>query len=128
MRSDFEIASATIPVCEAQKLFLPGTTKQIVVQQLNGRYAGIVSAADLHSTTDLSDRTIQEMATQRDAVLYPEMTIRNIMSEFERTETDILVVLDDPTNRVAIGTITEAHVLRTYSEELERRNQEMYSR
>jgi CIC family chloride channel protein len=128
MRSDFEIASATMPIFEAQKLFPPGTTKQIVVREQNGRYAGIVSAADLHSTTDLSDRTIQEMATQRDAVLYPEMTIRNIMSEFERTETDILVVLDDPINRIAVGTITEAHVLRTYSEELERRNQEMYSR
>jgi CIC family chloride channel protein len=117
-----------MPVCEAQQLFPPGATKQIVVQELNGQYAGIVLAADLHSTVDLSGRTIQKMATQKDAVLYPEMTIRNIMSEFERTETDILVVLDGPISRVAIGTITEAHVLRTYSEELERRNQEMYSR
>jgi CIC family chloride channel protein len=128
MRSDFEIASATMSVCEAQKLFPPGTTKQIVVQEQSGRYGGIVSAADLHSTNGLSDRPIHEMATQKDVVLYPEMTIRNIMAEFERTETDIIVVVDDPINPIAIGTITEAHVLRTYGEELERRNQEMYSR
>ena len=30
--------------------------------------------------------------------------------------------------RAAIGTVSEAHVLRTYGEELERRNQELFFR
>jgi CIC family chloride channel protein len=38
------------------------------------------------------------------------------------------VVIDNAEDRRAIGTVSEAHVLRTYSTELERRNQEVFFR
>jgi CIC family chloride channel protein len=40
----------------------------------------------------------------------------------------VLAVVHRTDHRAAIGTVTESHVLRTYGEELERRNQEMFFR
>jgi CIC family chloride channel protein len=40
----------------------------------------------------------------------------------------VLAVIDRPDNRAPIGTLSETRVLRTYGEELERRNQELFFR
>jgi CIC family chloride channel protein len=128
MRSDFETAPAVMPIAEAQKLFPPGRIKQIVVRNADGSYAGLASSADLHSTTTDGEMTLGSLANQKNEFLLPFETIRNIMTAFERTESDALVVLDNVQDRTVIGTVTEAHVLRTYRDELERRNQELFSR
>jgi CIC family chloride channel protein len=128
MRSDFETAPAAMPIAEAQKLFPPDRVKQIVVRNPNGSYAGLVSSADLHSTATDDELTLGSLAHQQDEFLLPNATIRDIMAAFERTETDALVVVDHAEDRTVIGTVTEAHVLRRYRDELERRNQELFSR
>ncbi len=128
MRSDFDIAPTTMPINEAQKLYPPGRLKQLVLRDCSGFYAGIVSSADLHSIVSADDASLDTIAHQRDEVLLPDASVRDIMTAFERTETDVLVVIDRKDNRVAIGTVSETHVLRTYSEELERRNQEVFFR
>ena len=46
------------------------------------------------------------------------------MTAFERTEATPSSSSINAEHRTAIGTVTEAHVLRTYRDELERRNQE----
>jgi CIC family chloride channel protein len=128
MRSDFESAPSTMPIAEAQKLFSPARVKQIVLRAPNGTYAGMVSSADLHSIATIDNLPLTTLAQQKEEFLLPEATIREIMSAFERTEADVLVVVDRPEHRAAIGTVSEAHVLRTYGEELERRNQELFFR
>lgn len=127
MRTDFEVAPNFMPVAEAQAAF-PLTTKQIVLRDQEGRYAGLVMAADLHAVSDAADQKLDSLARQRDEFLLPHMNIREVMTAFEKTETDVLVVVDRSDRRIAIGTISESYVLRTYSEELERRNQEMFFR
>ena len=128
MRSDFDIAPSMMPITEAQKLYPPGRLKQLVLRDPNGIYAGIVSSADLHAAADADDATLGTLAHQRDEFLLPDANVRDIMTAFERTETDVLAVVDRRDNRIAIGTVSETHVLRTYSEELERRNQEVFFR
>ena len=128
MRSDFDIAPSVMPIAEAQKLYPPGRLKQLVLRDPNGIYGGVVSSADLHSATRSDDATLETLARQRDEFLLPDANVRDIMTAFERTETDVLVVVDRNDQRVAIGTVSETHVLRTYSEELERRNQEVFFR
>jgi chloride channel protein, CIC family len=128
MRSDFESAPSKMPIAEAQKLFSPARVKQIVLRAPNGTYAGMVSSADLHSIATIDNLPLTTLAQQKEEFLLPEATIREIMSAFERTEADVLVVVDRPEHRAAIGTVSEAHVLRTYGEELERRNQELFFR
>jgi len=123
MRAEFENALSTTPITEAQKLFSPARVRQIVLRDPNGTYAGLVSSADLHSIATLST-----LAQQKQEFLLPDASIRDIMTAFERSEADVLVVIDRPDHRAAIGTVSEAYVLRTYGEELERRNQELFFR
>src|SRR6201996_1509326 len=128
MRSDFESALSTIPIAEAQKLFSPAQVRQIVLRDPKGTYAGIVTSADLHSIETDDNLPLATIARQRDEFLLPSASIRDIMAMFERSEADVLAVLDRADHRAAIGTVSEAHVLRTYGEELERRNQEVFFR
>jgi CIC family chloride channel protein len=128
MRSDFETASGQMSIAEAQKLFQPGRLKQIVLRDPKGGYAGVVSLAELHSVDIASNTPIETLAHQKTEFLRPAMTIRDIMAAFEKTETDVLVVVDNSEDRTVIGTVSETHALRTYGEELERRNQEMFFR
>jgi CIC family chloride channel protein len=128
MRADFESAMSTTPVAEAQKLFSPAQVRQIVLRDPNGIYAGLVTSADLHSIATIDNLPLATLAQQREEFLLPDATIRDIMTAFERTEADVLAVVDRKDHRVAIGTVSEAHVLRTYGEELERRNQELFFR
>ncbi len=128
MRSDFETAPSIMPITEAQKLFSPARVKQIVLRDPNGIYAGLVSSADLHSIATIDNLPLATLAKQGDEFLLPDATIRDIMAAFERTEADVLAVVARADHPAAIGTVSEAHVLRTYGEELERRNQELFFR
>ncbi|MGL3108102.1 MULTISPECIES: chloride channel protein [unclassified Bradyrhizobium] len=128
MRTDFENALTTMPIGEAQKLFSPVQVRQIVLRDPNGIYAGIVSAATLHSVANQDNELIGSLAQQKDECLLPSTPVREILKAFERSEADVLAVVDRADHRAAIGTLSEAHVLRTYGEELERRNQELFSR
>ena len=128
MRSDFETAPGQMRADEAQKLFQPGRLKQIVLRDPKGGYAGIVSIGELHSSDIAGDTPIDTLAHQQKEFLLPSMTIREIMSAFEKSEADVLVVVDNSVDRTVIGTVSETHALRTYGEELERRNQEMFFR
>lgn len=128
MRTDFENALTTMPIGEAQKLFSPAQVRQIVLRDPNGIYAGIVPAATLHSMANQDDKPLGSLAQQQNVCLLPTTPVREIMKAFERSEADVLAVVDRPDHRATIGTLSEAHVLRTYGEELERRNQELFSR
>jgi CIC family chloride channel protein len=130
MRADFESALTATSIADAQKLFSPVQVRQIVLRDPNGTYGGIVTSADLHSiaTKDALAQGLDSLARQKDEFLLPYMSIRDIMTAFERSEADVLVVLDRADHRAAIGTVSESHVLRTYGVELERRNQELFFR
>ncbi|MBB4381126.1 chloride channel protein [Bradyrhizobium sp. SBR1B] len=128
MRTDFENALTTMPIGEAQKLFSPAQVRQIVLHDPSGIYAGIVPAATLHSVANQDDEQLGSLAQQQDECLLPTTPVREILKAFERSEADVLAVVDRTDHRATIGTLSEAHVLRTYGEELERRNQELFSR
>ncbi|RJF78904.1 chloride channel protein [Rhodopseudomonas palustris] len=128
MRTDFEGALSTETIGEAQKMFSPARVRQIVLREPNGRYAGLVTSANLHSVTSQTDQQLETLAQQREEYLLRGMSIREILTAFERSEADVLAVVDRPDHLMAIGTVSEAHVLRTYGEELERRNQELFFR
>ncbi|MDA9531423.1 chloride channel protein [Bradyrhizobium sp. CCBAU 25338] len=128
MRADFENALTTMPIGEAQRQFSPALVRQIVLRDPNGIYAGIVPAATLHSVASRDEELLGSLAQQQEEYLLPTTPVREILKAFERSEADVLAVVDRPDHRATIGTLSEAHVLRTYGEELERRNQELFSR
>jgi len=88
----------------------------------------LVSSADLHSIATKTDQPLSTLALQKEEFLLPDASIREIMIAFERSEADVLAVIDRLEHRATVGTVSEANVLRTYGEELERRNQELFFR
>jgi CIC family chloride channel protein len=128
MRTDFENAPTTMMIGEAQRQFSPALVRQIVLRDSKGIYAGIVPAATLHALASRDEEPLGSLAQQQEEYLLPTTPVRDILKAFERSEADVLAVVDRPDHRATIGTLSEAHVLRTYGEELERRNQELFSR
>ncbi|WP_312015100.1 chloride channel protein [Bradyrhizobium lablabi] len=128
MRTEFESALSTMSVVEAQRTFSPAQVRQVVLRDPTGLYAGIVTSADLHSVAAKDDMTLETLARQTDEFLLPHASIRDIMKKFKSSEADALAVVDRGDHRAAIGVVSESHVLRTYGEELERRNEELFFR
>jgi CIC family chloride channel protein len=71
---------------------------------------------------------VASLAMAGQPFLVPSMTIREILDAFERYESDVLPVLTSPEEGRVIGLVTEAHALRRYGEELERRNRDIAPR
>jgi CIC family chloride channel protein len=85
--------------------------------------------SDLYAASgDAVDDRIATLAQAADTFLLPDMNVREALDLFETSETDALAVVDSPTSRRPIGMLTEAHALRRYGEELERRNREFMLR
>lgn len=125
MRKDVRTVPGEVTIAVAREMFPPGVTKQVVALDHLGRYAGIVLTADLHGASpEQAQEPVTRLAGQLDARLLPGMNIRETLDAFEKSETDVLVVVDDDENRRVLGLVTESHALRRYGEELERRNRE----
>jgi CIC family chloride channel protein len=125
MRKDVRTVPGDVTIAVAREMFPPGVTKQVVALDAQGRYAGIVLGADLSAASpDQAQQPVTELAGQREAWLLPAMNIRETLDTFEKSETDVLAVIDDDQNRRVLGLVTESHALRRYGEELERRNRE----
>jgi len=101
-----------------------GSATRIVVVDERGRYAGIVQVPELHAAPREVSR-LAELLHDSDAVLLPQMNVKEAIARFEQAESDALVVVDDPQARQVIGVLTEPHALRRYSEELDRSRRDL---
>jgi len=126
MLKDARTVSGEVPISAARGMFPPGSVKQIVALDGQGRYAGVVMTADLHAAgpDDLA-HPVQSVAQDAKAWLLTDMTVKQALDAFEKSESDVLAVIDSETSRKVVGILSEAHALRRYGEELERRNREM---
>ncbi len=121
MRPDVQTASHDLTLREARLKFPLGSVKQIAAVDAAGRYAGIVMLDDLHTAPlDRGGDALSTLCRFADRVLLPWMTVREALDLFEKSEADALVVVDHEATRRVVGTMTEAHALRRYGEELER--------
>jgi CIC family chloride channel protein len=125
MSKDVRTVPMGVTIGVARDMFPIGTTRQIMAVDGDGRYAGLIMSESLHGVgPERWQRPVSELANQSDAFLLPDMNIRESLDAFEKTETDMLAVIDAPDTRLLVGLVTESHVLRRYGEELERRNRE----
>ena len=122
MRKDARTLPQGVTISAARGLFLPGGEKQFFLLDKDGRYTGTVLTADLHTAIEKSEAPVESLTHPDGNFLLPQMTIRQALDVFERTETDVLAVLDSVEGRRVLGLMTEAHALRRYGEELERRH------
>lgn len=128
MKTDVKAAVVTDKIAAFMEDYPLGSTTWVVAKDGSGRYAGLVSVADAHlSVTNGEDpqSPIEDLLRYKDDVLLPQMNIKLAADLFERSESEALAVIDDPLHRRVVGMLTEAHVLRRYTEELEKARREL---
>jgi CIC family chloride channel protein len=124
MRADVVTVSADMPISEFRARFPLGSKTQVVAEDEAGRYAGLVLVADAHAADIDTKKTVHSILHHQLVVLHPGMNIREAISAFDLAEAESLAVVETGENR-PIGILTEAHAMRRYAEESERRRREV---
>lgn len=128
MRHDVRTVRDDLSVIEFQHAFPMGSTQRVVVVDHDNRYAGIVLVPEAHATEiepGTEPPSLRTLLRYRNDVLEPTMNVKQAIAAFERTESDALAVIDSMPSRRVVGLLTEAHALRRYAEELDRRRREL---
>jgi chloride channel protein, CIC family len=125
MRHDVRTVPVATTIAGFRDLFPLGSPAHIIAVDEQGRYAGMVSVADVHAAGASADKSIKHFLRQSDGVLLPNMAIKEAVLAFDRAEAEALAVVDSHLDRRVIGLLTEAYALRRYAAELERRRQEL---
>lgn len=124
MRRDAVVVPATLPVDELRRRHPLGSAKQVFAVDASGRYVGQVDMALVHAPGAAGDedagRTVGDMAAAPDGFLLGNDDAQTAFHRFCTAEMETLPVLSDREARRVIGYVTEAFLLRRYSQELER--------
>ncbi len=123
MRAVAAIVPEDTGVDQFRVLYPLGSTSRVIAVDSNGKYAGMVIVAEVHGLDNSTPRPIGPLLRYRDVFLTPKMNVREAAATFDRAEADALAVVDH--QREVVGLLTEAHVLRRYAEESERRRREV---
>jgi CIC family chloride channel protein len=123
MRKDVPTIAADATIAEFRRRFPLGATKRVILVDGLGVYAGMIQAAEVYANGGDGDRPIQAHATNAEATLGPDMTIKEIMTAFDLTEADELAVIGP--DRTVLGIVSEAHATRRYAEELEKARRDL---
>jgi chloride channel protein, CIC family len=122
MRTDVPKARFDMTIARFMEEFPARSTNQwIVVTGALGGYA--VHLARLHA--DAGVTCLGKLARSSDAFLLPGMNIKLAAQFFEQTENEALAVVDKEKERRVMGLLTEAHVLRRYTDELGKAHREL---
>jgi len=122
MRTGADNIAADASLAEFRRRFPLGSTRRVVALDEDGRYAGIVPVAAVYADPD-GEGIVSELMINREEWLQPQMSIKQIMAAFDRTESDELAVLDD--GRKPLGIVSEAYATRRYAEELEKNRRDL---
>ncbi|MDO9711733.1 chloride channel protein [Paracraurococcus lichenis] len=120
-RDPRSVPAGMTPAAFRQAVPLGAATHAVLLDE-QGRYAGLVSVPEVHAAPP-ETATLAMLARQRDRMLLPGTNAREAMAMFEASEAEALAVVDGPNRRV-LGLLTEAHLLRRYGEEIDRRRRE----
>jgi chloride channel protein, CIC family len=128
MRKDFRVVAADRTIGAARILFPVGIAKELFLTDAHDAYVGVVLVSDLHAVESEDSATVDSLAHWGEDFLGPQSTIRAALDLFEKSEADVLPVLADAQSRRIVGRLSEAHALREYGRELEKRNRELTTR
>jgi CIC family chloride channel protein len=125
MRRDLRTAAAAGTVGAFRDAFPVGSTTYVIAVDDDKRYAGMVRVADAHAAEVSPGEAVRDLLHSANDMLLPGMAIKDAVLAFDRAEAESLPVVDSYLDRRVVGLLTEAHALRRYSAELERRRQEL---
>ncbi len=122
MRTDPRTIAAAASLEEFRRRFPLGSTQRVIALGDAGQYAGVVPTSAVYTDAD-GEGVVSELTILPDDWLAPEMSIKEIMSVFDRTGADELAVLND--KHEVLGMLSEAHATRRYAEELENNRRDL---
>ncbi len=125
MRPDMATVNVDMPVAEFRAKFPPGSKTQVVAVDDAGRYAGLVLVADAHAPDTDTTKGLRGILRHQRVVLHPGMNIQEAIGVFDAAEAESLAVVEGGDEHRPIGVLTEAHAMRRYAEESERRRREV---
>jgi chloride channel protein, CIC family len=124
MRTDVPTVNASMAIEEFRGKFPLGSKTQVVAVDAAGHYAGLVLVAEAHAPDIEATRRLADLLHYRDIVLHPVMNIQEAIAVFDAAEAESLAVVEAGGEHRPIGILTEAHAMRRYAEESERRRRE----
>jgi chloride channel protein, CIC family len=125
MRPDAVSVNADMPIAEFRAKFPLGSKTQVVGVDEAGRYVGLLVVADAHATDIDTTKGLRGILRYPRVVLHPGMNIQEAIAVFDAAEAETLAVVEAGGEHRPIGTLTEAHAMRRYAEESERRRREV---
>jgi CIC family chloride channel protein len=124
MRHDVMTVGSDVPLMRLRELVPLGSRSRVFAVDDSGAYAGIIDVTIIHDA-DLDAAApglvAGDLAAGGDLFLWPNQNIRTALTRFTEAEMEALPVLAAPDDHRIVGYLTEAHALRRYTEELERR-------
>jgi CIC family chloride channel protein len=129
MRTDVPKARVDMTLSEFMQAYPAQSSNQwVALTDRMERYAGIVFVPDVHLAgleAGAGESELAELAKMPNQFLLPGTDIQSAEQAFEQTESEALAVLDNEKDRRIIGLLTEAHVLRRYTDELAKAHRDL---
>ncbi len=124
MRRDVHIVPASDTIAELREHFPLGGPKYAFVLNEGGVYLGTIETIEAHSAA--YDATAEEMRAvdlihSEPRVLTPGENIHIALVMFTKTACEVLPVVETVKSGRVVGFVSEAYLLRRYSQELEKR-------
>jgi CIC family chloride channel protein len=125
MRPDVRTVPLHTSIARFRMVFPLGSASHVLALDEDKNYAGIINVPEAHAVELDGSAGVRDIVHFPDTTLLPTMTVKEAVIVFENSEAETLAVIQSPDRRNVIGLLTEAYALRRYSEELERRRQEL---
>jgi len=123
MRTDIAVVAADASIADCRRDFPLGSRSVIFIVDEAGAYRGLVPLLELFSgdyDLEASEKPVGEIAKHADSYLLPSMNIKAAMAYFDRTESEVLAVVESADSPRIVGMLSEATTNRRYVEELGR--------
>lgn len=122
MRRDVKTIQVPTTLTEFRHKFPLGSAQRVVAADEAGHYAGIVLVPEAYASDLEADanNSIAPLLRYRDDMLVPAMNVKEAAGIFDQSQSEELAVVDNTRNRKVLGLLTESHLLRRYSEELDK--------
>ncbi|MER8750910.1 chloride channel protein [Mesorhizobium sp. M1050] len=125
MRKDIKTISASTTLAAFRRQVPLGSAQRVIAVDAGDHYVGVLIVAELHSDLSDGEVAVRDLAKYKDAVLVPSMNVQAAAETFQRAGAEELAVVEDFTDHIVLGLLTEGHLMRRYAEELDKARRDL---
>ncbi|TIN59960.1 MAG: CBS domain-containing protein, partial [Mesorhizobium sp.] len=112
MRKDIKTIYASTTLAAFRKQVPLGSAQRVIAVDAGDHYVGVLIVAELHSDPSDGEVPVRDLAKYKDAVLVPSMNVQAAAETFQRAGAEELAVVEDFTDLIVLGLLTEGHLMR----------------